>query len=79
MKENGVVIKLYISDFEIAQSISVKNVYPDAHLNGCYFHFTQIVWNRIREMSLVIEYKKEGKFKQCVKKPISLCFIPINK
>ena len=34
-----------MSDWEIAPRNAFKDIYPDIHITGCWFHFTQRIWH----------------------------------
>lgn len=38
--------KTWMADFEDAQSNALENNYPNAELQGCYFHYTQVSINQ---------------------------------
>jgi len=35
-------------DFEQSAIAAVKQVFPAARVHGCFFHFTQCVWKKVR-------------------------------
>lgn len=51
-----------ISDFEIASVSSAKQFFPDAHYQGCLFHFGKIIWRRIQLERLATKYGNNENF-----------------
>ena len=36
---------------------AAQEVYPDADIRGCFFHFLQAVWRNVAEKGLAVEYR----------------------
>ena len=51
IKRNN-ICKLIMSDFECALRKSMKKFFPYSKLNGCYFHFVKILWEKAKQLSL---------------------------
>ena len=45
-------LKTAMLDFEIALRNSLKTVWPNIHLYGCWFHYCQAVWRRVQKLGL---------------------------
>ena len=43
---------LITCDFEPALRNSIKSVFPNVHISGCYFHFTKCLWEKISKLGL---------------------------
>ncbi|KAG0437553.1 hypothetical protein DMUE_3625 [Dictyocoela muelleri] len=41
-------------DFETASFVSFKEVFPDSKVNGCFFHISQLLFNRFRSYETLI-------------------------
>ena len=46
------ITNLMMSDFEIALRNSIKNSFPKAILDGCYFHYSKLLWNYAKKLGL---------------------------
>ncbi|CAF0823766.1 unnamed protein product [Didymodactylos carnosus] len=46
-------------DFELGAYNAFSDVYPNAIVKGCDFHFTKNIWKRIKKLDLVRDCKKE--------------------
>lgn len=45
-------IDIFKCDFEKAQINAVKSTFPDASINGCYFHFNRAVWKKAKALDI---------------------------
>ncbi|KAG0432055.1 hypothetical protein DMUE_5521 [Dictyocoela muelleri] len=70
--------ELILIDFEAASLNCLREIFQETRVEGCYFHFSQLIWRRIQALSLSVLYKKEKQFRLCVKMIISLAFVPIE-
>ena len=50
---------LVITDFENAMVVAAQNVFPDAHVTGCYFRFAQTLFKKWTEYNLGVIYGNE--------------------
>ncbi|CAF1022454.1 unnamed protein product [Didymodactylos carnosus] len=55
-----------------------SDVYPNAMVNGCYFHFTKNIWKRIKKLGLVRDCKKE-EIRREIANIMSLPLLPTNE
>ncbi|KAG0436025.1 hypothetical protein DMUE_4422, partial [Dictyocoela muelleri] len=39
--------------FEMASFVSFKEVFPDSKVNGCFFHFSQLLFKKIQKLGMV--------------------------
>ena len=69
LKNNGVTINTFMSDFEKSSRNAVVNVYGDVRLKGCWFHYTQAIMRRVQKVGLqrvhdgvICEYNCEEAF-----------------
>lgn len=45
-------IKNFKCDYEIAQMNAVSNIFPNAKISGCYYHFNHAVWKYSKKIKL---------------------------
>jgi hypothetical protein len=72
-------------DFEAAVVSEINKVPSDSIVTCCNFHFSQCLWRQIKNISLMVEYKKERKKER--KKEVrltcrmcaALAYLSINK
>lgn len=43
-------INYYKCDYEIATINAIKNIFPDVKVSGCYYHFSNAVWKKSKEL-----------------------------
>ncbi|KAG0441570.1 hypothetical protein DMUE_0953 [Dictyocoela muelleri] len=65
-----------ISDFEPALVSSLKINFEHSKINGCYFHFSQIIWRKIQQLNLQLDYKNDPNFRKMVRLIILLSYVP---
>ena len=46
------ITNLMMSDFEIALRNSIKNSFPQAILDGCFFHYSKLLWKYAKRLGL---------------------------
>ncbi len=51
-------------DFELAAIQAAENVFPQAHVKGCLFHFCQAIWRKTQELGLAVTYKEDGEVRK---------------
>ena len=65
--------KMAISDFEKAPRNVFKRLIPGIQITGCWFHFTQAIWKKAKEvLGLSTVYKKEFEFSSWLRKLMAL-------
>ena len=52
--------------------------FPDAEMNGCYFHFGQNVWRRLQANGKATLYTENEQFADKVKQLMALAFVPVQ-
>lgn len=68
--------EVMISDFEDGFIQAVKEVFPDVHIHGCYFHFTQCIIRAVGTVHQKQRYNTDDGFALNVKMLIALAFVP---
>ncbi|KAK6182207.1 hypothetical protein SNE40_009939 [Patella caerulea] len=69
-------LKTAVMDFEAATWKAFGKVFPQVHVRGCLFHFTQAIWRHCQELGLQNKYKVHGGTHNFIKKLMSLPFLP---
>jgi len=78
LKENyaPLNVKNIVMDFEHAVWKSVKEIFPNVHIQGCLFHWTQSLYRKIQDIGLQTFYhEKKDVFLFC-RKLMALPFLP---
>ena len=65
-------------DFEQAFISAFKDIFPNAKINGCFFHFCQCVWRKIQSLGLQKMYSENSTFALQVKQLCALAFVPVH-
>ncbi|KII71406.1 hypothetical protein RF11_11512 [Thelohanellus kitauei] len=64
-------------DFKIPTIASLKSIFPNAIINGCYYHLFQSFWMKIQEHnSIRSRYVDEPDFAFRLKMLVALTFVP---
>ena len=68
---------LYIVlDFEVAAMNALSVCFISSRINGCFFHFSQILWRRIQADGFSLRYKTDSKFRTNFSLVVALAFVP---
>ena len=66
-----------LSDFEQALINALRLNFPTAEHRGCYYHYSQAIWQKVQALGLQEEYRSEsGILKSFVQKTAATCFVP---
>ncbi|CAF1345379.1 unnamed protein product [Rotaria sordida] len=68
-----------MTDFETGTIKSVREMLPNVLHKGCFFHFSQAIWQQVQEKGLVTKYREDEYFRLNVKKLITLAFVPVDE
>lgn len=68
--------KIIHSDFEVAILRLVAEMLPNSSINGCFFHYCQAVFRKIKKLGLQPFYTKSKNFKMFIRCLYSLSFLP---
>jgi hypothetical protein len=54
-QQKGVYLnpKRLTCDYELAAINAFKQVFPSVHVSGCFFHFSQSLWQKMQELGLM--------------------------
>jgi len=65
-------------DFEISTIQSIKQIFPNAEIYGCNFHFNQSLWRKVQNIGLASNYKDDADIRLHVRMCSALAHIPID-
>ncbi|KAL8597954.1 hypothetical protein ACOMHN_063850 [Nucella lapillus] len=65
-----------VCDFERELWTSIETELPRARLQGCYFHFTQILFRKVQELGLAVGYRRNNRLQRFIRKVLAICYIP---
>ncbi|KAG0422345.1 hypothetical protein DMUE_6219, partial [Dictyocoela muelleri] len=68
----------FIIDFELAVYNSIKEIMPNTIINGCNFHFNQLIVRFLNVNNILKYYKTDEHFKKFVKYLLLLAYVPLN-
>lgn len=68
-----------ICDFETALQSSLQMHWPDALLQGCYFHYTQAIWKKSQSLGLRFMEDDAGRLRTWLRQVMSLPLLPADK
>ncbi|CAG0883201.1 unnamed protein product [Cyprideis torosa] len=69
----------YSIDFELAVTTAFENVFPDARLRFCYFHFTQSMWRKAQDSGVAARYMRtpEQELRAQFHAILAIAFVPV--
>ena len=65
-----------MSDWEIAPHNAFKDIYPEVHITGCWFHFTQRIWHATQKVRLVRSFNTNEELSTFVRFLMAIPFLP---
>lgn len=68
-----------MTDFEKSSILACQEVFPQAQIKGCLFHFRQCLSRHIQQCSLRLAYGEDAELAHNVKMLYALAFVPPNK
>ena len=66
-----------IADFELAIITAFETEFPNCNIYGCFFHYCKSIWRHIKGLGLMRGYRQDNRLKRCLKKIMSLGFLPL--
>ncbi|KAK0393224.1 hypothetical protein QR680_000105 [Steinernema hermaphroditum] len=61
-------------DFERAEVNAIRTIFPNTHIHGCYFHFSQSVWRNIQAHGMGTRYANDVAYNVHLRKFSALAF-----
>ena len=68
--------EFFLCDFERQIRTSFLLYWPYARVLGCYFHFSQLVWKRVKKNGFQVVYEKDDNFNAIIRRMSALPFAP---
>ena len=65
-----------MSDWEIAPRNAFKDINPDIHITGCWFHFTKRIWHQTQKLGLVQSFNTNEDLSTFVRDLMAIPFLP---
>ncbi|KAL4083308.1 hypothetical protein QTP88_028637 [Uroleucon formosanum] len=69
----------FMIDFEQPFILAFKDVFPNAEIKGCFFHFQQCTWRKIQENGLQNMYAEDAELSLQIRHLCALAFVPMDK
>lgn len=79
MKRVGWSPKKIKIDFEAALQEALDDVFPEADLSGCIYHFNQCLWRKIQSLGMAAEYKDDEQIRNVCRWCAALAYLPVGK
>ena len=67
-----------LMDFKLAALNSVRQVYPNTELKGCFYHFSSNIWKHIQNLGLQNHYQDDENFVLWLRLLSALALVPPN-
>ncbi|XP_067679673.1 uncharacterized protein [Haliotis asinina] len=67
------------TDFELAAIQAAENVFPQADVKGCLFHFCQAIWRKTQERGRAVTYKEDGEVRKWIRGAVGLPLLPLRE
>lgn len=64
----------FMTDYEAASMKAIQNVFPQANIKGCFYHFARALWRKAKEYKIT----KQQSSKRIVALSTALPFLPSN-
>lgn len=66
-------------DFESAMITSDQQIYPNARIRGCLFHYSQAIWRHVQLLGLTVRYNDDAEFNRVVRRATALPLLPPDR
>jgi hypothetical protein len=77
-KQVGCEPAIFITDFKEAPICAFKHILKNSIVNGCTFHYSQIIWRFVQNKGAVTVYNNDFEFQKCVKYILLLPYVPVK-
>lgn len=71
--------QMILTDFELAEINAAKVVFPSASLHGCFFHFNQSMFRKLKKLGLQRDYGSNKHIELSFKQVVALAFLPAQE
>lgn len=71
--------RIVVTDFEIGLHNALQETFVDSTCYFCFFHYSQSLYRRIKEIGYALKYKNDPEFRKIMKKFFSLPFFPLYR
>ena len=68
--------RLFITDFEIVTINAISDVFPEATVNGCTFHFRQALIRHVADLGLRHAYSTDPEIQKWIRQIMGLTLLP---
>lgn len=68
----------FIIDFEIAVIITIRKLFINSLINGCYFHYCQSLWRNVQKKGLITVISKSKTFRVSYRQLQCLAFVNLQ-
>ena len=68
-----------MSDYEQALQGALSDIFPDANVLGCWFHFSQCVFKHMMHFGLIICYREKEDFALWLQLTMAMPLLPQNR
>ena len=75
LKANGLVVKMYMADFEVASRTAIRNVFGNVAVKGCWFHYTQAIMRRAKMIGIERAYRPSELVNTTIRRLFGLAFV----
>ena len=66
-----------MQDFARALMKATLEVFPDAQIKGCFFHFCQCLWRKLQGLGLAVAYKEMPEIRTWFRMALALPVLPV--
>ena len=65
-----------VVDFEAAIWNAAKTLFPESHVHGCTFHWSQAIYRQVSSLGMSTAYKQHGAVYNYIKQILALPYLP---
>ena len=69
-------LEKFVVDLESAMWRAIPQVFPDALVRGCSFHWSQCIWRKIQDIGLAPAYKHDNATHKLCRQFLALPYLP---